>query len=305
MKIYVTGHRGMVGSAVVRRLGADTFVPAFMEHDRGPDLRMPSFRRIFGLELHTVDAIVHAAGLVGGIGANWARPVEFLADNVMVGVNVLAAAHEAGVKRLVNLGSSCIYPRDCPQPMRPEHLLTGPLEPTNEGYALAKIAVLRLAQYYRRQYGRSYVSVMPTNLYGTGDRYDEQTSHALPALIMKFERARREGGPVRLWGTGSVLREFLHVEDLADAVALVLERYDEDAPINVGSGEEITIAALAEMVADATGYEGAIEWDDSMPDGTPRKLLDSSVIRDLGWAPKIDLRTGIRRTVAEYRERNP
>jgi GDP-L-fucose synthase len=302
MKIYVTGHRGMVGSAVVRRLGDDAHVPSWMGHQRGPDLREPGFDGLFSLP--KVDAIVHAAGTVGGIGANQAYPVEFLADNVLIGANVLAVAHRVGVNRLVNLGSSCIYPRDCPQPMRPEHLLTGPLEPTNEGYALAKIAVLRLAQYYRREYRRSYVTVMPTNLYGTGDKYDEHRSHALPTLIMKFERARLEGGPVRLWGTGTALREFLHVDDLADAVALVLERYDDDAPLNIGSGEEITIAALAEMIADATGYEGEIEWNAAMPDGTPRKLLDSSAIRDLGWSPKVDLRTGIRRTVAEYRERS-
>ncbi|MFD8659199.1 GDP-L-fucose synthase family protein [Streptomyces globisporus] len=245
------------------------------------------------------DAVVLAAAKVGGIMANSTYPVQFLEDNLRIQLSVIAGAHAAGTQRLLFLGSSCIYPRLAPQPIREESLLTGELEPTNEAYALAKIAGIVQTQSYRRQYGASYISAMPTNLYGPGDNFDLETSHVLPALIRRFHEARRDEAPeVTLWGSGSPRREFLHVDDLAAACVTLLEAYDGDEPVNIGCGEDLTIRELAETVRDVAGYEGRIAWDTSKPDGTPRKLLDVTRLNTLGFTPKIPLRDGIARTYA-------
>nr|WP_260611175.1 GDP-L-fucose synthase [Streptomyces sp. WAC04770] len=245
------------------------------------------------------DAVVLAAAKVGGIMANSTYPVQFLEDNLRIQLSVIAGAHAAGTERLLFLGSSCIYPRLAPQPIREESLLTGELEPTNEAYALAKIAGIVQTQSYRRQYGTSYISAMPTNLYGPGDNFDLETSHVLPALIRRFHEAQRDGLPeVTLWGSGSPRREFLHVDDLAAACVRLLEAYDGDEPVNIGCGEDLTIRELAETVAEVTGYQGRIGWDTSKPDGTPRKLLDVSRLTSLGFKPQIPLRDGIARTYA-------
>ncbi|MEU0293817.1 GDP-L-fucose synthase [Streptomyces microflavus] len=245
------------------------------------------------------DAVVLAAAKVGGIMANSTYPVQFLEDNLRIQLSVIAGAHAAGTERLLFLGSSCIYPRLAPQPIREESLLTGELEPTNEAYALAKIAGIVQTQSYRRQYGASYISAMPTNLYGPGDNFDLETSHVLPALIRRFHEAQRDGAEeVTLWGSGSPRREFLHVDDLAAACVRLLEAYDGDAPVNIGCGEDLTIRELAETIAEVTGYQGRIGWDTSKPDGTPRKLLDVSRLTSLGFKPQIPLRDGIARTYA-------
>ncbi|WP_435808516.1 GDP-L-fucose synthase family protein [Streptomyces microflavus] len=245
------------------------------------------------------DAVVLAAAKVGGIMANSTYPVQFLEDNLRIQLSVIAGAHAAGAERLLFLGSSCIYPRLAPQPIREESLLTGELEPTNEAYALAKIAGIVQTQSYRRQYGASYISAMPTNLYGPGDNFDLETSHVLPALIRRFHEAQRDGAPeVTLWGSGSPRREFLHVDDLAAACVRLLEAYDGDAPVNIGCGEDLTIRELAGTIAEVTGYQGRIGWDTSKPDGTPRKLLDVSRLTSLGFKPQIPLRDGIARTYA-------
>ncbi|MFZ4280540.1 GDP-L-fucose synthase family protein, partial [Streptomyces rhizosphaericola] len=245
------------------------------------------------------DAVVLAAAKVGGIMANSTYPVQFLEDNLRIQLSVIAGAHAAGTERLLFLGSSCIYPRLAPQPIREESLLTGELEPTNEAYALAKIAGIVQTQSYRRQYGASYISAMPTNLYGPGDNFDLETSHVLPALIRRFHEAQRDGLPeVTLWGSGSPRREFLHVDDLAAACVRLLEAYDGDEPVNIGCGEDLTIRELAETVAEVTGFQGRVGWDTSKPDGTPRKLLDVSRLTSLGFKPQIPLRDGIARTYA-------
>lgn len=248
------------------------------------------------------DVIFMAAARVGGIGANKDYPADFIRDNLSMAQNVIDGAHRAGVERLVYLGSSCIYPRDAAQPIHESALMTGPLETTNEAYAFAKIAGLKLCQFYRRQYGRSYVSVMPTNLYGPHDNFDEDGGHVIPAMMAKFHRAREAGDTsVALWGSGRALREFLHVGDLAAALLTVCECYDGEAPLNIGSGEEVSIADLAGMVAAVTGYKGAVAFDPLMPDGTPRKFLDSSNMRALGWKPRITLAKGLSQTYAWYR----
>ncbi|MFD4338208.1 GDP-L-fucose synthase family protein [Streptomyces anulatus] len=245
------------------------------------------------------DAVVLAAAKVGGIMANSTYPVQFLEDNLRIQLGVIAGAHAAGTERLLFLGSSCIYPRLAPQPIREDALLTGELEPTNEAYALAKIAGIVQIQSYRRQYGASYISAMPTNLYGPGDNFDLETSHVLPALIRRFHEARRDGAPeVTLWGSGSPRREFLHVDDLAAACVTLLEAYDGDEPVNIGCGDDLTIRELAETIREVTGYQGRIGWDTSKPDGTPRKLLDVTRLSSLGFTPKIPLRDGIARTYA-------
>jgi GDP-L-fucose synthase len=247
------------------------------------------------------DVVVVAAAKVGGIGANSADPVGFLQENVRIQTNVMEAAHLADVDRLLFLGSSCIYPRLAPQPLEPSGLMTGPLEPTNDGYAIAKIAGLVHVQGHRRQYRRRWISAMPTNLYGSGDNFDLESAHVLPALIHRFERARRDGAEaVTLWGTGTPRREFLHVDDLARACVTLLERYDGDEPINVGTGEDATIADLAALVADVVGFDGRIEWDVSRPDGTPRKVLEVGPMRALGWQPAIGLREGVASTHAWF-----
>ncbi|KAB2590184.1 GDP-L-fucose synthase family protein [Streptomyces arboris] len=296
-RIFVAGHRGLVGSAVARRLADDGHEVLTRGRDL-LDLRDAAQTETYLREIRP-DAVVLAAAKVGGIMANSTYPVQFLEDNLRIQLSVIAGAHAVGTERLLFLGSSCIYPRLAPQPIREESLLTGELEPTNEAYALAKIAGIVQTQSYRRQYGASYISAMPTNLYGPGDNFDLETSHVLPALIRRFHEAQREGAPeVTLWGSGSPRREFLHVDDLAAACVRLLETYDGDAPVNIGCGEDLTIRELAEIIAEVTGYQGRIGWDTSKPDGTPRKLLDVSRLTSLGFKPQIPLRDGIARTYA-------
>ncbi|MCM2415763.1 GDP-L-fucose synthase [Streptomyces sp. RKAG290] len=300
-RVFVAGHRGLVGSAVVRRLTAEGHEVLTRGRDR-LDLRDAEGTAAF-LRDARPDAVVLAAAKVGGIMANSTYPVQFLEDNLRIQLSVIAGAHAAGTERLLFLGSSCIYPKRAPQPIPETALLTGPLEPTNEAYALAKIAGIVQIQSYRRQYGASYISAMPTNLYGPGDNFDLETSHVLPALIRRFHEAQHSGAPaVTLWGSGSPRREFLHVDDLAAACVLLLERYDGDEPVNVGSGKDLTIHELATTVADVTSYQGSIEWDTAKPDGTPRKLLDVSRLASLGFEPQIGLREGIARTYAWWLE---
>lgn len=291
-RIWVAGHNGMVGSAVTRCL------------ERTGDIVLKANRSVvdlrhqIGVEVwlkqNRPDAIIFAAAKVGGIYANNTYPADFIYDNLAIETNVIHSAHAAGVDRLVFLGSSCIYPKFAPQPIKEESLLTGPLEPTNEWYAIAKIAGIKLCQAYRKQYGRRYISIMPCNLYGPNDNFDLMTSHVLPALIRKFHEAKQEGrSEVVVWGTGSPLREFLHVDDLARGAVFCLENYDEYEHINCGAGSEISIHEVAETVARAVGFDGRIRFDTSKPDGTPRKLMDSSRIAALGWRPEISLEDGI------------
>ncbi|SCD87673.1 GDP-L-fucose synthase [Streptomyces sp. BpilaLS-43] len=296
-RVFVAGHRGLVGSALARRLTADGHEVVTRGRDE-LDLRDAAATGRFLRDVRP-DAVVLAAAKVGGIMANSTWPVQFLEDNLRIQLSVIAGAHAAGTPRLLFLGSSCIYPRRAPQPIREDSLLTGPLEPTNEAYALAKIAGIVQTQSYRRQYGASYISAMPTNLYGPGDNFDLETSHVLPALIRRFHEARRERAPeVTLWGSGSPRREFLHVDDLAAACVRLLEAYDGDEPVNIGCGVDLTIRELAETVREVTEYQGHIAWDASKPDGTPRKLLDVSRLTSLGFTPRIPLRDGIARTYA-------
>ncbi len=299
-KVYVAGHAGLVGSAMWRHLLEEGFTGLIGRGSGELDLRDRSaVNRFFAAERPRV--VVLAAARVGGIMANATYPAQFLSDNLRIQVNVLDAAAEHGVERLLLLGSSCIYPKITPQPIREDALLTGPLEPTNDAYAIAKIAGITHIQALRRQYGLPYIAAMPCNLYGPGDNFDPLTSHVLPALIHRFHEAKhQEAGRVRLWGTGAPRREFLHVDDLARACLLLLERYDAPEPVNVGTGTDLTIRELAETVADVVGHDGDVEWDATKPDGTPRKLLDVSRITRLGWAPRVDLRDGIETTYAWY-----
>lgn len=291
-RVFVAGHRGMVGGAIVRRLASEgcTVLTAGRDTldltDRGAVLRWFAEQR--------PDLVFVAAARVGGILANSTRPVDFLLDNLLIETSIFEAAHAAGVGKLVFLGSSCIYPKHAPQPIPEDALLTGPLEPTNEWYAVAKIAGVKLGQAYRRQHGDDMISLMPTNLYGPGDNYDLQSSHVLPAMIRKVHEAKQAGAAqVVIWGTGTPLREFMHVDDCADACVFAARHYSADEHLNIGSGEEISIADLARLVADVVGYEGAIVNDTSRPDGAPRKLMDSSRLRALGWQPRIALREGV------------
>ncbi|HEX8632026.1 MAG TPA: GDP-L-fucose synthase [Catenuloplanes sp.] len=299
--VFVAGHRGLVGSAVWRYLAGRGHVGLIGRTSAELDLRERD--DVFDFFATTrPEYVVLAAARVGGIVANATRPADFLSDNVRIQTSVLDAAARFGVRRLLFLGSSCVYPKHAPQPITEDALLTGPLEATNDAYAIAKIAGLLQVQALRRQYGCSFISAMPTNLYGPGDNFDLETSHVLPALIRRFHEAASGGAPqVRLWGTGSPRREFLHVDDLARACVRLLERYDDPAPINVGTSHDVTIRELADTVARVVGYAGAIEWDSSKPDGTPRKLIDSSRLHRLGWRPRIDLADGIRSTYAWYR----
>ena len=292
-KIYVAGHRGMVGSAIVRKLRAEGFNNLILRSSRELDLReQEAVRRFFREE--QPDYVFLAAARVGGIEANNRYRAEFLYDNLMIEVNVIEAARQAGVKKLLFLGSSCIYPKMAPQPIREEYLLTGPLEPTNEPYAIAKIAGIKLCDAYRHQYGMHFISAMPTNLYGPNDNYDLENAHVLPALLRKIHEAKEKGWvEVEIWGSGKPLREFLHVDDLAAACLFLMRHYDEPGPINVGSGEEISIAGLARLIAGVVGYRGSFRFNTEKPDGTPRKLMDSSRIREMGWQPEIELREGI------------
>ena len=300
-KIYVAGHRGMVGSAVCRALAKQGYTNVVTRTHKELDLLDPAAVRAF-YEAEKPDVAVIAAARVGGIGANSAANALFLYENEMIALNTVWGAYKAGVKRLLFLGSTCIYPRMAPQPIPENALLTGALEKTNEGYALAKISGLKLCEFLRRDCGVTYHSLMPTNLYGTGDNYDVVGGHVLPTMIRKFETARVNGdATVPLWGTGAPLREFLHVDDLAAACLFVLNMENPPDLVNVGSGREISIKELAELVKRTSGCEAAITWDSSKPDGTPRKLCDTSLIRSLGWAPAIDLEDGLQRTIAEYR----
>ena len=299
-RVYVAGHLGMVGSAVWRALEAQGFVNLIGWSSVEVDLT----DRDAAMDAVTSakpDVVVVAAAKVGGIMANSTYPVEFLADNLRIQTNLFEAAHAADVDRLLFLGSSCIYPKMAPQPIPESALLTGPLEETNIAYALAKISGIIGVQSYRSEYGRRWISAMPTNLYGPGDNYDLQTSHVLPALIRRFDEAKNSGAPtVTLWGTGSPRREFLHVDDLAAACLRLLDVYDEPEHVNVGVGEDVTIAELARLIADVVGYQGAIEWDTSKPDGTPRKFLDVKRKKSLGWVPEIGLRAGLESTYAGF-----
>ncbi len=303
-RVYIAGHRGLVGSALWRRFEAEGFTDLVGQTSTALDLRDRPATFAF-LDETRPHVVVLAAAKVGGILANATQPVEFLSDNVRIQANVLDGAHRAGVERLLFLGSSCIYPRLAPQPIREDSLLTGPLEPSNQAYAIAKIAGVLQVQAYRTQYGRQWISAMPTNLYGPGDNFDLQTSHVLPALIRRFHEARESGSEsVTLWGTGAPRREFLHVDDLAAAALHLFERYDDSAPVNVGTGTDVEIRELARLVASVVGYEGRITWDRTKPDGTPRKLLDVTRLTGLGWTPSISLDDGISATYAWYREAN-
>ncbi len=300
-RIHVAGHRGLVGSAVWRELEARGHTGLVGRTSAELDLRNRGDVFSFYAD-NRPEYVVLAAARVGGILANSTQPADFITDNLQVQVNVLDAAAEFGVKRLLFLGSSCIYPRLAPQPIREEYLLTGPLEQTNDAYAIAKIAGILQVQALRRQHGCSFISAMPTNLYGPGDNFDLKTSHVLPGLIRRFDDAKSSQSPsVTLWGTGSPRREFLHVDDFARACVFLLEHYDDDQIINVGVGEDIAIKDLAVLIARVVGYDGALEWDTTMPDGTPRKLLDVSHINDLGWRAEIGLEEGVRSTYEWYR----
>ncbi len=291
-KVFVAGHRGMVGSAIVRRLATENC--EILVADRNDaDLQDEAQTRSW-LEKHKPDVVVLAAARVGGIGANNALPVDFLCDNMRIQLNVIQGSHAVGVDRLLFLGSSCIYPKFAKQPISESELLTGALEPTNEWYAIAKIAGLKMCQAYRQQFGRDYVSAMPTNLYGPGDNYHPEHSHVPAALLRRFHDAKLANAPtVSVWGTGTPLREFLYVDDMADACVFLLKHYSQREPINVGTGEEVSIGEFAERVAEAVGYRGELVFDSSKPDGTPRKLLDSSRLRALGWKPKVTLQQGL------------
>lgn len=299
-KIYVAGHRGLVGSAICRGLERGGFTNVLVRSHAELDLTDRQAVDAFFAEERPACCIL-AAARVGGIVANDTYPADFIRDNLAIELNTIDAAHRAGVEKLLFLGSSCIYPRDCPQPIREEYLLTGPLETTNSAYAVAKIAGIEMCRAYRRQYGDHFIAVMPTNLYGPGDSYDLKGSHVLPALIRKCVEAKEASAPtVIVWGTGTPRREFLHADDLADACLFLMERYDGAEIVNIGTGRDIAIGELARLVAQAVGYDGELLFDTTKPDGTPRKLLDVSRLTGLGWQAKISLREGIARTVAEY-----
>ena len=303
MKVFVAGANGMVGSAITS---------AYLSTNH--EILSPTRRELDYLDYTATskyflkmkpDLIIAAAAKVGGIGANNSYPVEFLNDNLLIQSNLMRAAHEADVAKFVFLGSSCIYPRDCAQPIKEEYLMTGPLEVTNSAYAVAKIAGIEMVNSYRKEYGTKWISLMPTNLYGPKDNFDLAASHVLPAFIRRFvEAAENRAGKVTLWGSGSPLREFLHVDDLARAVVMAAESYDSGMHLNVGTGEDLSIKDLAQKVATSAGFRGQIEWDSLKPDGTPRKVLDVSRIKALGWKPTITLEEGIASTIAWYREAN-
>jgi GDP-L-fucose synthase len=300
-RVFVAGHRGLVGSALVRRLARDG-VPLVTRTRAELDLEDPAAVAAF-FDRERPRAVYLAAARVGGILANATYPADFIRNNLLVTLNVLEAARQSGVAKLLYLGSSCIYPKHAPQPIPETALLTGPLEPTNQAYAIAKIAGIELCRSYNHQFGTNFVSVMPTNLYGPGDNFDLDTSHVIPALIRKFHEAHVARAPtVSVWGTGTPRREFLHVDDLADACVHVMGRHDGSDLVNIGCGEDIAIGELARLVADVVGFRGEIVFDAARPDGTPRKLLDVTRLRELGWRPTIPLRAGLEETVAWYRQ---
>lgn len=299
-RIYVAGHRGMVGSAIVRALEARGCDNLLFRTSKELDLR--DNRRVAEFFAETKpDYVYLAAAKVGGILANSTFPAEFIYDNLAIQTNVIHHAYVHGVKKLLLLGSSCIYPRDSPQPMKEEYLLTGPLEPTNEWYAVSKIAGIKMCQAYRRQYGCDFIAAMPTNLYGPNDNFDLQTAHVLAALLRRFHEAREQGTPPTLWGTGAPRREFLHVDDCADACLFLMDRYSDARIMNVGAGQEISIGELATLVAEVVGYQGKIRWDPAKPDGMPRKLMDCARIHALGWKSTIALREGLFETYQWYK----
>jgi len=289
----VAGHRGLVGSAIVRHIESET------EHSwvgkTRSELDLLNRQAVFGfLASEKPDAVIIAAAKVGGIGANKTYPVEFLSENLQIETNLIDGSHAANIEKLLFLGSSCIYPKFAPQPIKEEYLLTGELEKSNEAYAISKIAGLKLVESYRKEYGRRWISAMPTNVYGPGDNYDLDNSHVLPALIRRFHDAKKQGlDTVTLWGSGTPKREFIYSDDLASAIIYLLENYNDDVAINVGTGKDMSISELASTIQDVVGFEGAIAWDKSKPDGTPRKLLDIQRISDLGWSPKVSLKEGI------------
>jgi GDP-L-fucose synthase len=299
-RVYVAGHRGMVGSAIVRRL-ADEDCTILTATRAELDLKDQGEVRAWFADARP-DAVFLAAAKVGGILANSSYPADFLYDNLMIEANLIEAAHRSDVEKLMFLGSSCIYPKFAPQPITEDALLTGPLEPTNEWYAIAKIAGIKLAESYRRQHGRDFISAMPTNLYGPGDNFDLNSSHVLPALIRKAHEAmERDARTIEIWGTGTPRREFLHVDDLADACVFLMKRYSDDQHVNAGSGEDIAIIDLARLVCEVVGFTGEIVTDTSKPDGTPRKLMSGEVLARMGWRPRIGLREGIERVYHMYR----
>jgi GDP-L-fucose synthase len=302
MKIYVAGHRGLVGSAIVRAIesrGEHTWIGRTRA-----ELDLLDRDSVFSfLVSEKPDAVVIAAAKVGGIHANSSFPVQFLSENVQIETNLMDGSHSAGIEKLLFLGSSCVYPKYAKQPIKEEYLLTGELETSNEAYAIAKIAGLKLVQAYRKQYGRNWISAMPTNMYGPGDNFDLENSHVLPALIRKFHEAKKRGDTeVTLWGSGSPKREFLHADDLGSACLFLLENYNSASPINVGVGRDIPISELANLIQEIVGYLGKIVWDSSKPDGTPQKLLDVSRINQLGWESSIDLKHGLEETYKWYVE---
>ncbi|HEU4472146.1 MAG TPA: GDP-L-fucose synthase [Flavisolibacter sp.] len=299
-KIYIAGHRGMVGSAIVRKLRSEGYDNLVMRTSSMLDLRDGQAVEGFFKE-ERPEYVFLAAARVGGILANSTQPASFLYDNLMIQSNIIHQSYRYGVKKLLFLGSSCIYPKMAPQPLKEEYLLAGPLEPTNEAYAIAKIAGIKSCEAYRSQYGCRFISVMPTNLYGPNDNYDLQSSHVLPALLRKFyEAAQRGEEEVVVWGSGKPRREFLHADDLADACVFLMRHYDEAGLVNIGTGEDITIARLAALIGEVTGFRGRIVFDPSKPDGTPRKLLDVSKLHALGWKHKIDLEEGLEATFRDF-----
>lgn len=301
-RIYVAGHKGLVGSAVLRKLRQQGYAAILERTHRELDLTDQEAVNCFFRE-EKPEYVFLAAAKVGGIHANNTYPAQFIMENLQIECHVIDAAFRHGVKKLLFFGSSCIYPKLCPQPIREEYLLTGPLEPTNEAYALAKISGLKMCQYYNRQYGTDYIAVMPTNLYGPNDSFDLEHSHVLPALLRKIHEARAEGRPyVEVWGSGTPRREFLHVDDLADASVFLMDNYSGNEFVNVGTGSDITIRELAEMIRQVTGYEGELLFDAGKPDGTPRKLLDVSRLEALGWRYRIELMEGIAQTYSWYLE---
>jgi len=301
-RIFVAGHAGLVGSAVVRRLEGEGFENILTATRSQLDLRDQAAVNNW-FEINRPEYVFLVAGTVGGIQANSTRPAEFIYDNLMIHGTVVHAAHRSGVTKLLYLGSSCIYPRDCPQPMKEEYLLTGPLEPSNEWYALAKIAGIKLCQSYRRQYGSNFVSAMPTNLYGPHDNFDFESSHVLPALMRRFHEAKESGqSAVTVWGSGTPKREFLHVGDLADACLFLMRHWDQDEHVNVGTGVELSIRELAEEIRSVVAPEVELLFDATKPDGTPRKLLDVSKLHAAGWRHKVDLREGIETTYEWFQQ---
>jgi len=300
-KIYIAGHRGMVGSAIHRKLLGMGFTNIITRTSSELDLRVQEPVNEF-FEMERPDYVFLAAAKVGGIWANQSFPADFIYQNIVVQCNVIHSAYATGVKKLLFLGSSCIYPKLAPQPMKEEYLLTGLLEHTNEPYAIAKIAGIKMCDAYRAQYGCNFISVMPTNLYGPNDNYDLQNAHVLPTLIRKFHEAKQNGDPaVTIWGTGTPMREFLHADDLADACCFLMENYNQDGLVNIGTGEDVTITQLALLIKEVVGYEGDLIYDASKPDGTPRKLMDVSKLTNLGWKYSIELKDGLKQVYNDYK----